>query len=575
MRRFLCILKPISMEDVIRAAILDVLTELGIEPVDFVVEHPNELSHGDYACNVAMVAAKRAGQNPRQFAEQIAATLEGQIEYVEKIEVAGPGFINFYLAREFFTEEIARALALREQWGTNDDLAGEIILLEYTSPNLFKPLHVGNLVGNIVGESLARLFTASGADVKRLNYPSDIGLTVAKGVWGLRATGGDPSSIKALGEAYRFGNEAYENDEAKKQEIIAVNQALYAESDSELNQLREQGIATSKASLLAICASLGTAFDFTIYESEAAPQGVALVQANTPAVFNESDGAVVYAGEKVGLHTRVFLNSKGLPTYEAKDLGNFVLKQERFPQWTDSIVVTGSEQTDYFKVVYAAINELFPEVAAEGKELEHVPTGFLTLTTGKMSSRLGNVLSGEDVLVELEQEAVKRSVAADRAGAHDATLASKVATAAIKYQILRHSVGSNIVFDKEKALSFEGDSGPYLQYTVARINSLIEKAVAVGIAPAMTPAPQTPYTLEQILYRFPEVVRQAHDERAPHHLVVFLTELAGLFNTFYGQEKIADASDPNAPYKLLLTQAVGQTIKNGLSLLGIESPEKM
>jgi len=587
------------MEDVIRTAIIDALKELGIDPVDFVVEHPNELSHGDYACNVALVAVRRdareyneepgaighantlkirsLGQynSPRDLAERICSSLQGQIEYVEKIEVAGPGFINFYLARDFFTKEINEAITSGETWGKNDDWQEKTVLVEYTSPNLFKPLHVGNLVGNIIGESLSRLFVASGATVKRLNYPSDIGLTVAKGVWGLRTTGGDPSDIKALGEAYRFGNEAYETDEAKKAEIIAVNQALYARSDTELNRLRDLGTETSKTSLLALCASLGTAFDDTIYESEAAPRGVAIVKENTPSIFNESDGAVVYEGEKVGLHTRVFLNSKGLPTYEAKDLGNFVIKQERFPEWTDSIVVTGNEQTEYFKVIYAAIKELFSEVEASNKQLLHIPTGFLTLTTGKMSSRKGNVLSGEEVLAELEKEAVKRGSSAEQTEGEGTPLVTKVATAAIKYQILRHSVGSNIVFDKEKALSFEGDSGPYLQYTVARINSLVEKAAAVGIAPAMTPAPETPYEIEKILYRFPDAVREARDEYAPHQLVVYLTELAGMFNTFYGQEKIADASDPHAPYKLLLTKAVGQTLKNGLWLLGIESPAKM
>src|SRR5690606_14545783 len=134
---------------------------------------------------------------------------------------------------------------------------GAHVLIEYTSPNLFKPLHIGNLVGNIIGESLARLFSFSGADVKKINYPSDIGLTVAKGVWGIRKLGADASDIIALGEAYRVGNEAYERDEGAKREIDEINRKIYA-GDEELNTIRHTGVATSLAHLDALCARLGT-----------------------------------------------------------------------------------------------------------------------------------------------------------------------------------------------------------------------------------------------------------------------------------------------------------------------------
>lgn len=553
------------MENVIRSAIFDAVSQLGFAESDFVVEHPTDLSHGDYACNVAMVLAKSEGKVPREIAEQILPVLEGQIEYVEKIEIAGPGFINFYLARDFFTEEIARANNAGDTWGSNAALQNEVALIEYTSPNLFKPLHIGNLVGNIVGESLTRIYEFSGAEVLRLNYPSDIGLTVAKGVWGLMKTGGDPTDIAALGEAYRVGNEAYETSDTDKAAIIAVNQALYEDNDPKLSALRQQGLQTSLQNLTALCEKLGTKFTGEIFESEAAPMGMSVVQKYTGSIFEESDGAVVYKGEKVGLHTRVFINSKGLPTYEAKDLGNFVIKNDRYPNWTQYIIVTGGEQTEYFKVVFAAVKDIFK--VSKDKVLTHIPTGFLTLTTGKMSSRKGNVLTGESMLRELEEQATQKTEIAE--------VAEVVAVAALKYQILRHSVGSNIIFDKEKSLSFEGDSGPYLQYTYARINSVLEKSAAAGITTSVSAAPDIAYAIEKILYRFPEVVEQAQKERTPHHLAGFLTELAGAFNTFYGQEKIADPEDDHAPYKLLLTETVGQTLKNGLWLLGIKAPERM
>jgi arginyl-tRNA synthetase len=479
--------------------------------------------------------------------------------------------LNFYLSRDFFSAEAARVLEEGAGWGEHDTEVEEVVLFEYTSPNLFKPLHIGNLVGNIIGESFTRLFEMAGADVRRMNYPSDIGLTVAKGVWGLKTTNSDPSDIASLGNAYRLGNEAYENDEAAKAEIESINRALYARTDESLNALRDAGIATSRRSLTALCELLGTHFDTEITESQASAPGTEIVKANIGTVFAESEGAVVYQGEKVGLHTRVFLNSQGLPTYEAKDVGHFTLKQQAHPDWTQSIIVTGNEQTEYFKVLYAALRELFPEIA--DKNLEHIPTGFLTLTTGKMSSRKGNVLTGESLFAEVAQAARER---ASESRADDVEkLANQLAVAAIKYQILRYSVGSNIVFDKEKALSFEGDSGPYLQYTYARCLSVLEKARGVGVEPQLAPAPEVPYVLERILYRFPEVIEEALIERAPHTVVSFLTELAGEFNSFYAHEMIADESDIHAPYKALLTSAVATTLKNGLWVLGIEAPERL
>ena len=560
------------MQAEIRKAIEKVLTELGITGVDFVVERPADITHGDYATNVAMVSAKKLGKNPREIAEQFRADCDGKIIHVESITIAGPGFINFHLKRDFFKQQIEDILKKGELWGRNSILSNEDIIFEYTSPNLFKPLHVGNLVGNIVGESISRLFELGGATVHRVNYPSDIGPTVAKGVWGLQKTGGDPSDINQIGEAYRVGNEAFENDPKAKEEIEVINRALYAGNDETLNTLRAKGIATSRARLAELCRILGTKFDTEIFESEVSEAGRQIVREQIAhGVFEESEGAFIFRGEKYGLHTRVFLNSQGLPTYEAKDLGNFALKTEKYPDWTQSFVVTGGEQREYFKVIIAAILEVFG--GAKDKVIEHIPTGFLTLTTGKMSSRKGNVLTGESLLAEMEEEARKK---AEESRATDIdTLTEEVAVAALKYQILRQAPGSNIVFDKEKALSFEGDSGPYLQYTHARIVSVLEKAKIVGVRPDTQVGPVEAYPIEKILYRFEEVVCEALTERAPHKVAVYLTELAGAFNAFYGNEKIADVADDYAPYKAAIADAVRITLKNGLWTLGIKAPERM
>ncbi|MEN9342004.1 MAG: hypothetical protein RIQ54_260 [Candidatus Parcubacteria bacterium] len=560
-----------DVTSLIASHIRKALDGLGFSVDSFSLEHPADVAFGDYATNVALVVAHRTQQTPRAVADAIVRALP-PIEWVDRIEIAGPGFINFYLSRSFFVSCVDSVIADRGSWGRNGLELNEEVLFEYTSPNLFKPLHVGNLVGNIIGESLSRLHEFSGATVRRINYPSDIGLTVAKGVWGIMKTNGNPDVIDDLGSAYIAGNNAYESGGDEKNEIEAVNRALYAGTDERLNAIRDRGIQTSRARISQLCSLLGTSFDKEIFESQAAIPAVTVVQsALASGVFEKSDGAVVYHGERIGLHTRVFLNSQGLPTYEAKDLGNFKIKQDYYPDWTRCVVVTGSEQKEYFKVVIAAICDVFPD--ARNKSIEHVPTGFLTLTTGKMSSRKGNVLTGESLIEQLRTEALER--AKDTRTDNVARLADVIAVGALKYQILRQKVGTNIIFDKQQALSFEGDSGPYLQYTHARTVSVLEKADSVHLAPSTAHSPEHPYPIERLLYQFPEVTQRALSENSPHYIVSFLSELAGMYNAFYALERIADVRDEYAPYKIALTDAVRATLAQGLYVLGIEAPDKM
>jgi len=560
----------------IQRAIRDVVIALGMEIEEINLEHPGELAHGDYATNIALALAKKVGKNPKELATKIADSLRAQnLPEIAKVEVAGPGFINFHLTPQFFVGSLADILASGGTYGTQDSLKGKLVMIEYTSPNLFKPLHIGNLVGNILGESLSRLLVASGAEIKRINYPSDIGLTVAKGVWGLQKTGGNPKDIKALGEAYRVGNTAYEAEGEGKKEIELINKALYEDSDQTLTTLRKEGIATSLSHLEMLCKKLGTKFDTQFFESQSAPLGRDIVLANVShGIFEKSDGAIIYKGEKESLHTRVFLNSQGLPTYEAKEVGLFKLKSNKYPNFDISLTVTGNEQLDFFKVVFSAIKKVFKE-ETKGKALRHVPNGFLTLTTGKMSSRKGNVITGES-LIETVQELVRKKIK-DRGFDVDATerVAEAVTIGAIKYSILRQQMGSNIIFDFEKSLSFEGDSGPYLQYTAVRAKTVLSKAKMAGLTPSTQNSPQSVGTVERLICRFPEVLTRATEDYAPHLVVTFAIELSASFNAFYANQTIIDEKDPESSYRLAITSAVVSVLERCLHILAIPLPEKM
>ncbi len=557
------------MEAVIRAAITEALAKLGVTDADFAVEHPGELSHGDYACNVALVVTKEVEKAPREIAEQLRATLDGQIEYVEKIEVAGPGFLNFYLSRDFFTQELNRATKLGDDWGKNETLAGQRIMVEYTQPNPFKVFHIGHLMSNTIGESLSRLVEVSGAETFRANYQGDVGLHIGKTMWALQELGYDPTDIPKVGEAYAYGNTKYEEDPEAKQAIIALTKAVYAEAP-EVMEMYQKGREASLEHFAEIYERLGSKFDELFFESQTWKQGGELVRAHVGDVFEESAGAIVYKGEQDGLHTRVFINSEGVTTYEAKDVGLAYTKKERWP-FDLCIYVTAVEQDQYFKVVFKAIEKL--DDWFKGR-LTNVAHGMMTLPDGKMSSRKGNVITGEGMLNDAQAAALEKIKDNDALADKD-TLADQIGVAALKYMILRQSLGKNTVYDIDRALSFEGDSGPYLQYTHARINSVLEKAVAAGVTPSFAHAPETPYEIEKILYRYEEVITEAASEREPHTVVTFLTELAGAFNSFYGQEKIADVDDEFAPYKAAVANAVRQTLKNGLWVLGVKAPEKM
>jgi arginyl-tRNA synthetase len=566
-----------DMKGNIRAAIMEALARLGMSPVDFVVEHPADLAHGDYATNVAMAAAKVAGMNPRELAERIVSELRSQnIPYVAAIEVAGPGFINLALTREFFTEQIQRVLSLKDAWGKSDILAEKNVMVEYTDPNPFKEFHVGHLFTNTVGESIARLFMMMGADVHCANYQGDVGLHVAHAVWGMQRMGITPESdftARDLGKAYALGATAYKKEDGTaKDEIRTLNKVIYERSDEAVNALYDKGRAVSLAYFESIYAMLDTHFDHYFFESVAAPRGKELVLAN-PDVFVESDGARVFKGEEHGLHTRVFMNAEGLPTYEAKELALAKMKEEEF-LYDHSVVSTSAEINEYFKVLLKAMSFVYPELAAK---TEHIGHGTVRLPGGKMSSRTGDVIAALDFIEEIKEAArVKMTESVKvKDGVDVSALETDVAIGAIKYAILKSNIRQDSVFNKDHALSFEGDSGPYLQYTNARIGSMLEKAYGEGIVPSLERAPSAAFVPERVLYQFPEVVMSAYEHRAPHLIATYLSELAGAFNTWYANEKIVDASDEYSPYKVALAGAVAQTIKNGLWVLGIKAPERM
>jgi len=527
----------------------------GTEASSVHLEHPQDLSHGDYATNIAMVLAKKQGVNPKELAEEIAGKIN--LPFVEKVEVAGPGFINFKLSRAFFTESLKVIEALGVGWGTNLSKKDSKIIVEYTDPNPFKEMHIGHFMSNAIGEAIARLMQATGAEVKHVTYQGDVGPHVAKALYGMQQLD-EKLTPEFIGCAYAHGAEAYESDPAAKEEIDTINQKIYKGEDKELMELYERGRSLSLEEFETVYELLGSTFAHNFFESETTPIGLKLVEEGLKnGVFEESDGAVVYKGEDEGLHTRVFRTSKGTPTYETKDLGLQPLKNEWW-EHDESIIITAHEQKSYFEVMLAAMRKLMPDAASK---IRHIAHGLMKLPEGKMSSRSGNVIKAKNLIIDVQNKVLTQSP--------DETTALQIAVGALKYAVLKQQSGNDVVFDFEKSLSLDGDSGPYLQYALVRA----KKILADSKKSSDTSVPETPYNLEKLLYRFPEVVARAQELYEPHHVTQYLTEIASEFNSFYAQEKILGGEHEG--YKLLLVQATAYTLENGLWLLGMPAPERM
>ncbi|MDP3726148.1 MAG: arginine--tRNA ligase [bacterium] len=550
------------MDEKIKKLLRSALNECGIAADDIHIEHPDIFSHGDYSTNTAMRYAPQAKTSPKELAEKITRYIERNLpNEVEKVAVAGPGFINFYLSKEFFAKSLEDISNQNEKFGENKLLENKKVIIEYTDPNPFKEFHIGHLMSNAIGESLSRIVEYSHAEVKRANYQGDVGLHVAKAIWGKMQK---PDA--SWGEAYAYGAQSYEDH---KKEINEINKKIYEGSDSEINALYEKGKKASLADFEKIYKRLGTKFNFYFFESESGPIGLEIIKKHTN-VFEKSDGAIIFHGEKFDktLHTRVFVTKEGLPTYEAKELGLAKIKYDEYPHDV-SIVITGNEVNDYFRVVYKAMEQVFPELAEKTK---HVPHGMLRLTTGKMSSRTGDVISAESLLNDVKNRVLEKMKDTDLS--EKEKIADQIAVGAVKYSILKQATGNDIIFDFEKSLSFEGDSGPYLQYTYARARSVMEKAKEAGIkASIKNPLPAITET-EKFLYQFPEVVARSLNEHEPHYIATYLTRLASAFNNFYAKERIVDGGEL-APYRLAIVEAVSIVLKNGLWLLGIEAPERI
>jgi arginyl-tRNA synthetase len=571
--------------------------------IDVQVElaRPDE-QFGDYATNMALQLAKQVGKNPREIAEALRDKLasNGQLQ---SVTVAGPGFLNLTLTDQALAESL-RAMPAKT-------LAGKKVLVEYSDPNPLKPLHAGHLYTTLVGDTIARLIENAGAETIRLNYGGDVGRHIGISLWAIiHELGGEyPEKLSEIPEAdrpawlgarYVEGTAAFEDDEHAKQEITELNKRVYqlqadGDHESPFAQIYWTVRGWSYDYFKTLYDQLQVhPFDRFIPESEVFELGLSTVREQlAKGVYAESQGAVIFEGEHYGLHTRVFINSAGLPTYETKDVGLLLRKWDDY-HFDESIVITANEQAQYYEVMLKSVEQYAPEPVGRSKHLTH---GIVKLQGGvKMSSRRGNIVTALEILD-----------AARAAGKETGTDPSEdTILAAVKYAFAKNRIGGDIAYDPKESIALEGNSGPYLQYAHARARSILARASesphptgdqlrsdahvpVVRSASVLAAHPVSHGATEALnggnleagersllrkITEYSEVVEKATSELMPHHICTYLYELAQTFNSFYEHNRVIGSGEREA-VRLKLVENYADTLKNGLTLLGITAPERM
>lgn len=563
------------IQDVIKEKIKSALTALDVRAqTEIELEHPTQLGHGDYSSNIAMVLADDS-TNPRELAQKVVAEIEKDLPgEIKKVEVAGPGFINFYLSREFFAVSLKKIMEAGDRFGSSTAGNDRAVVVEYSSPNIAKPFTVGHLRSTVIGDAIANILAFTGHSVIRDNHLGDWGTQFGKTLYALDAWGdieeieNSDEPMKALVDLYvRFHKEA-EEDDTLEEKARGWFKRL-EDDDKKARKLLDKLRTWSLNEFADIYNRLGVSFDTQHGESKFAPLTEEVIKdLETKDLIAESEGAkLVFFGdpdtdpEEHEMPPLLIKKSDGTTIYAARDLATDKWRKEEYGDDITIINEVGSEQTLYFKQLFEVEEKLG---YFQKNQRHHVTHGLFRFADQKMSTREGNVIWLEDLLDE----------AVERAAEFDPDVAELVGVGALKYNDLKRDPIKDIVFDWDEALNLEGDSGPYLQYAHARAKSVLKGAKKANLKPEVKRWPEKTTDLERLLYRFPEVVERSAKDFAPRYIATYLHKTAQEFNTFYGGTKII-ADDEQASYRLALTAATAQVIKNGLNLLGIQAPEEM
>jgi arginyl-tRNA synthetase len=564
----------------------------GVQPA---VEIPANEVFGDYSTNMAMialadphrklhVAKKRAGKltitdikNPREFAGVIVNSIKKHPEIskvIDKIEIAGPGFINFWLSKDYLLKELAEVTSKGGKYGQTKLGAGKIMVIDYSSPNIAKRFGIGHLRSTVIGQALYNLYQALGYKTIGDNHLGDWGTqfgTLLYQIYAKALTEKD-LSVDRLEELYVEFNSLAKDNEKLWDEARAWFKKL-EDGDPEAKKLWKIMVDISIKEFNKIYDLLGVKIDYAYGESfyeDYMKRVIELVREKD--LTKKSEGAEIV--EFKVLPPAMLIKNDGATTYYTRDLATILY---RVGSWKPNLIIyeVGSEQALHFKQVFETARLMGWD---KNCELVHIGHGLIRWQHGKMSTREGNAIKLEDVLdqaIAKAREIIEKSeTGRGLSDSEKEKVATAVGVGAIKYFDLSHQPTSDIIFDWNKIFMLEGNSAPYLQYTVARINSVLNKAKSAKKEETKQPEiDKFEESLLRALCHFEDVIMGAAESFSPNLLANYLFELAQKYNLFYNEDRII--GEPKEAFRLKLSKAVSIVLKNGLKLLGIETPGRM
>jgi len=538
--------------------------------------------------------AKEKNKNPIEIAQGLAVSLRGGADEaptkqshrfgndtIERVQAAGP-YLNFFLKPSAVAAAIVpEILKLKNKYGQNKSGGGKQIIVEYPSNNTHKELHIGHLRNICIGNSLVKLFEANGHKVVPINYVNDFGAHVAKCLWGLQkfhATETPPADKqKWLGEIYAEASRYLKEYEEAKTEVAEIQRRL--EKDDK--QIRPLFLKTRKWSLdrfAEVFKELGAKHKKTLFEKDIKQKGQKVVDAllKKGLAKKGEGGAIIVDLSQYGLDIGLLRKSDGSGLYLTSDLGLALEKNKLFPKISESVHVTGNEQNFYFKQLFKVL-----ELAGYKFKMTHIGYGLINLPSGKISSRAGNAPLYDDVYKAVFDKALTETALRHRDWPKEKIepAARNIAFAALKFDLLKHESAKTIVFDPASAVSFDGFTGPYVLYTVARINSLMRKVKNEKLAAKsdwnLLRAPEEKH-LAFFLGQFGEAIEKSMAGYNPSVIAKYAFDLAKLFNDFYNKRSVLSAETPAlSRARLALSSAAKITLENALGLLSIETVDEM
>ena len=596
-----------SLESILSEGVIQAVSELygqTISPDIIQFQKTKKEFEGDITL-VVFPFVKLARKSPEQTGEEIGAFLKSRFESIEKYNII-KGFVNFSITPAYWLGQLDEMHHQPEFGIVAAKADADLMMIEYSSPNTNKPLHLGHIRNNLLGFSIAEIQKANGWQVVKTNIVNDRGIHICKSMlaWKLFGNGETPESTgmkgdHLVGKYYVEFDKAYKaeikmlmdngksEEEAKKEAplIIQAQEMLlkWEQGDEEIRSLWEMMNSWVYAGFDETYRKLGVDFDKIYYESETYTEGKSKVEEGLEkGVFYRRDDGSVWAdltGD--GLDEKLLLRSDGTSVYMTQDIGTAKLRFDDYPIHK-MVYVVGNEQNYHFQVLSILLDKLGFDW---GKGLVHFSYGMVELPEGKMKSREGTVVDADDLVEEMVSTARETSQELGKLdGVSDeeaANIARMVGLGALKYFILKVDPKKNMTFNPKESIDFNGNTGPFIQYTHARIKSVLRKAADQGID-YMQPLnvkiviSEKEKYLIQLLTEFPATVKQAGDEFSPALIANYIYELVKEFNQFYHDYSILKEENADLRnFRLALSETIGKVIKTGMGLLGIEVPERM